>query len=202
MDLKKIKDMTPKWKYELEWRMTFYTLARFILNPIEGMKRLPTQWSWLHLFLIQVIVSASSGALHGILSGHFLYIFIGILFLPLSGLVCIGITGLIIHYSLQFLVKQTVRLRLLFTVLTFAAIPFYLLHTIAAFLSIIDLIGLAMAGLLTVVGLSQTCRIPRTFAIKLIGLLYFLFFVLWLSSHIQELEHAKSRSFFFSTPAE
>ncbi|GIL17776.1 MAG: hypothetical protein BroJett040_15270 [Oligoflexia bacterium] len=154
-------------------------LIPFIKNPMEKIRNLP-DWDWQTLILAQVLVTAISGALGGLINRSVLSILSGLIMMPILTLITTSISTLFFFYTFQIIIQKQVPYRKLFTVVFFANIPFFIFQIISGYFPPISLVGLAFTGLLLIVGFVENFQVPRKLVIRLIAALYVVFFLIWL----------------------
>lgn len=154
-------------------------LITYLRHPIREISRVP-EWEWPELLLVQVIVTAATGAATGLVDRSILGIFSGIVLTPLLTLVTIAVSSLFFYYLFQLFFERTVSFRKLATVVFLSTLPFFIFHILSGFISVINLVGLAFTAVILVVGLVENFQVPRRFVVRVIVAVYFVIFAMWL----------------------
>lgn len=170
-------------KYKEQLREIALFLPKFFRSPIEGMKQLP-HWDWLTI----ITLHAMFAAIVGLFSGMIHRTLISIIFQPFTSVLSalfIGFSGaaLFYYFILFYLNRQTDFLRL-YTMVTLATLPMIALRVLAIIGSPINLIGFAITCLLCSVGLVENFAVQRKLAIRVLGSIYFLFALVWVTGVI------------------
>ena len=184
-------------RYQAE--LTFKYLLEFFKNPIHKIASLP-DWEWLHLVAVLIMTSIVSGILAGLVSRSIYHAIFGIFILPVLSLITEFILASFFYYYFQVFEKRMVSFKRLWALVIFANIPFFLFQVVSSLLAPITLIGLAFTGLLLVVGLSENFQMDKRRAMRLIGILYFVIFLVWLWNKVElsSLDRKMSASTFTS----
>lgn len=167
-------------------------LFRFLHHPMSEIKHVP-DWPWARLLLFQIVITAVTGALNGLAEQRIFFgVFAGLFFRPVITLIMMGIATLFFYYCFQIFAEKTVAPRHLFTVVLFANIPQFLFQTIEGFVPPVALVGMAFTALLLLVGFVENFQLPRKLAVRLIAVLYAIFFALWLWNSITSSKFEKA----------
>lgn len=167
-----------------QFELTLRFLFEFLKHPVKQITLLP-EWGWSHLSAVLLGTAAISGALSGLVS-HNIYQFIfGLFFLPLISVITEFILTSFLYYYFQVFERRIVSFRLLWTLVIFANIPFFLFQVLSNLIAPITLVGFAFSGFLLVVGLSENFKLEKTKALRLIGILFFVVFSVWLWNKFQ-----------------
>jgi hypothetical protein len=75
-------------------------------------------------------------------------------------------------------------IRRLHALVTYATVPYFILHAFAGLLPLFDLIGFALAAMLLIVGMVEQFSLDRRLVLRLIGLICVVFFMVWAAVHI------------------
>jgi hypothetical protein len=159
-------------------------LLQFLRHPLTQMKHLP-DWTWKRLLLVLLVISSGTGVLAGFLEKKIiLSIIAGLILTPILTLIQITVACVFFYYLFQIFADRTVPFRQLFTVVFFAFIPQLVLNILAGYIPPISLIGMAFTAMLLSVGFVENFQLPRRLVLRLIAILYVIFFVLWIWSRI------------------
>lgn len=153
--------------------------VRYLRNPVQEIRNLP-DWSWRDLVVNQVIVTAATGALSGILKGSFLSIIQGLIVVPIITAVTITVATLFFYFVFQILAGTTLHYRRLTELIFFANIPFFIFSTVSHWFPPASLFGLAMAGFLMIVGLCENFQLQRRLVLRTVIGVYLLFLLVWI----------------------
>ncbi len=170
----------------------FNLLIKFLKNPIDEIKS-PPDWGWKKLLVTHVLITFVVGFFLTLLEMGFTsreFSMTGLVLGTTSRVILTFftamITSLFFFYSLQVFMDQKVLFRKIFTVVFFSLLPFFIFQIVRPFSSVVDLIGFGFTAFLLIVGLVENFSLEKKVAIKLIGALYALFFVVWLIGHLDE----------------
>lgn len=161
-----------------ELKQLFSYIIALVRDPVQQIKNLPhVQWKSLILFqfclCILSVVFSNLLAPYAISLPH-------MLFALLASVVALSLVSLFFYYFFLIVYNKTLEFREIFTLVLFAHIPFAIFHLAAYIFPPADLIGLAISGLLMIVGLVENFKIPRKLSIQLMVSLYSVFFVYWI----------------------
>lgn len=156
-------------------------LIWFFKNPIEHIKRLP-RWSLRNILLVHLSFSIASGAIAGFISLKFWNILFGVLAFPFISMTLTLVLSSFIYYYFQVFEKKSVDFVRLLSVVVFANFPFFIFQIASNYIPIISIIGLLFTGMLLIVGLTENFKMTKRRAIRLVGTLWFLIFLVWLSN--------------------
>lgn len=158
-------------------------LLWFFQNPVQHIKRLP-KWSLRNILLVHFIFSIISGALAGLISLKFWNILFGVLAFPFISMTLTFVLSAFIYYYFQVFEKRSIPFLSLFTLAVFANFPFFVFHVAAHYLSIISIIGLLFTGFLLIVGLVENFNMEKRRAVRLVGVMWILIFLVWVANKI------------------
>lgn len=153
-------------------------LISYVKNPIHAMRKLPN-WDWNTLLIVFTAAAATCGVIAGVVSFRISQIFVGLIFFPISACAGAMILSAFLYYTFLFLFRVEMSLRLLFTIVTLALLPFFALYTFSSLLEPLNLIGFAATGFMLIVGLSEHSHIERKKIIQLVLGLYVFYFLFW-----------------------
>ncbi|MBL7555352.1 MAG: YIP1 family protein [Bdellovibrionaceae bacterium] len=156
-------------------------LIWFFKNPIEHIKRLP-RWSLRNILLVHFLFSVVSGTIAGLISLKFWNILFGVLAFPFISMTLTLVLSSFIYYYFQVFEKKSVDFVQLLSVVVFANFPFFVFQIASNYVPIISIVGLLFTGMLLIVGLTENFKMTKRRAIRLVGTLWFLIFLVWLSN--------------------
>src|SRR5690606_25993302 len=84
------------------------------------------------------------------------------------------------YYCFFFFLRRELPMRVLFSNVIFAHLPAMVLYTLSPLVPPLILVGLAVTGILVIVGLVENLKVPKTFTIRIVGGLFLLFVVFWI----------------------
>jgi hypothetical protein len=174
-------------KYAQQLKEMPKVLYEFLKNPIHGIRHLP-DWPYEVLVITQVIVAVISGALNGIVSMSVISFVLGIIITPIVTLVMAFVTSLLLYYVFLVWLDRQLPFRKLITLVLFANIPFFIFQTVSGLVPPITLVGFGFASLLLIVGLVDNFSLPRKQVIRVVGVIYAVFLIIWIWGRIQSIE--------------
>ncbi len=158
-------------------------LIWFFKNPIEHIKRLP-KWSLRNIVLVHFFFSIVSGTLAGLISLKIWNIIFGILAFPFISMTLTLVFGSFIYYYFQVFEKRSVDFVKLLSLVVFANFPFFIFQIASDYIPPIGIVGLLFTGMLLIVGLTENFKMEKRRAIRLVGQLWFLIFLVWLFNRL------------------
>lgn len=158
-------------------------LFRFVKNPVKEIAFLPN-WSWVQIIIINVVLAIASGVLSGFIPPNFYKIVGGILISPLVSIVMNVLLSLFLYYYFQIFEYRTVSLRSLFIQTVFAGIPFFIFQAGSELVPPLSVVGFAFTSLLMVVGLVDNFQLEKKRAIRLMGAVLAVVFMVWVWNRI------------------
>ncbi len=167
--------------HKIDFKKIIDTLIEFIKNPIVQIAKIP-DWNWPSLFFVQIMIAISSGLLAGIIKLNIYRIAAGILIMPVVSTITSLLMATFFYYYLQFFENRTEDFRKIFTFVILSSIPFYIFQIISEYFAPITLIGFGFSFLLAIVGLSENFKVEKKRAYQLIGILFALVLVTWLTT--------------------
>ncbi|MNL35100.1 Yip1 domain protein [compost metagenome] len=126
----------------------------------------------------------ASGVLTGLVPPNFFRIMSGVIISPIVAIVTTGIGSLFFYYYFQVYEKRTLPLRKIFTLILFANIPFFIFQVGSEIIPPITLVGFAFTAMLMAVGLTENFQMDKRRALRLVGILFAIVFILWLANRI------------------
>lgn len=158
----------------------------YLRNPIQGIQTIP-QWDWLHLLFHILAFTALTGVISGIVQTSVLGLLHGLVIIPIITLILTVVGSLFFYFFFQVFAERTFSLRRIMTIIFFANIPFFIFQTVAEYFPPISLIGLAFTGFILVTGFTVQFGLDRRFVIRIVSLVYAMFFIVWLWSRFDAL---------------
>ena len=163
------------------------SLTNYIKNPVSEIKTLP-QWNWQSILFAQIILTAATGALAGLLSKSILSILSGIILFPILTMITLGVSSVFFYYTFQIFSEKQIPFSRLFHLVFLANIPLFIFQIISNYLPPVTLVGLLFTAFLLVVGLTENFSLNKKLVIKIISALYVLFFMVWIWSRFDASE--------------
>ncbi|MEO0335016.1 MAG: YIP1 family protein [Pseudomonadota bacterium] len=170
-------------KIKKEILETIQVLITFFRNPILGMQQLP-DWSWAKMLFLTGAFAATCGLLSGVLAAKPLAIINGFFAYPFSALIMITVFSGLFYYIFMFFYGQELSFKKIYENLVFAALPAQALSTIVHYIPPVTLLGVAVAGMLLIVGFSANFGLPRKKLIKLMSGLFLVYALVWIGNSI------------------
>jgi hypothetical protein len=167
-----------------------HELKIFLRQPIKEIRSAP-DWSWQQILIVHAFVTALTGFCSGLANRSLHSSIFGLFIMPFLTAVMITISTLFFYYVFQIFGDRVIHFRKLFTVVLLANIPFFIFQIMSGLFPPITLFGLGFSALLLIVGLIDNFQLPRKFVMKLIAGIYILFFIIYASSRINDLEWGK-----------
>lgn len=156
----------------------FSYLLALVKNPVEEIRNLP-EIHWATLVAFQFCLSLVSVVISNLLAPYAISL-INVLISLSIAMIATGLVSLFFYYFFLILYNRQLSFIKIFTLVLFANIPFAIFHLAAHFFPPSDLIGLAISGMLMIVGLVSNFQVPKKLAMQLIAGLYSIFFVYWM----------------------
>ena len=172
------------------------SLIPFLRHPMTEIKHSP-DWTWHRIFLLQILITASTGFLAALVDRKSAFSLIASLIVsPILTLLMLGISSLFFYYCFQIFASHTVSFRKLFTIVLFANIPQFIFQILNGFVPPITLVGMAFTALLLLVGFVENLKVDRKLVVRLLAALYAIFFAVWIAnlisnSHLEKNWHAE-----------
>jgi hypothetical protein len=168
--------------------------ARFLRHPMDEMKSLP-DWHWRRLLLAQLIISALSGSLAGLIAKSATAVFAGTFLSPILHISSVLVASAFFYYSFQIFLRRTESFRKIATVVFFSYVPFIIFQIVSDPVPVVTPIGFALGSYLLFVGLAYNLNLPRPWAFRLMVSLYILFFVVWALNRLENSNLDRSLNF-------
>lgn len=166
---------------KIDLRKILDTLIGFVKDPLTQISKIP-DWNWSSLFFVQIMISISSGLLAGLIKLNFYRMAAGIFIMPFVSTITSLLMATFFYYYFQFFENRTEDFRKLFTFVVLASIPFYIFQIISEYFAPITLIGLGFSFLLAIVGLCENFKLEKKRSYQLIGLLFTLVLITWITN--------------------
>jgi hypothetical protein len=176
-----MRDVTPQNKSQVNVKEIVEFLIAFVKDPVQKIKHLP-DWNWSSLFLLHIVLAIISGVLAGLLKFNFYRVAAGLFLMPIISTVAALLMAMFLYYFFQFFEGKTVEFRKLFTLVVLSSIPFYLFQVLSEYLSFISIVGFGMTSVLGVVGLCENFDLHRKRAYVVVGSLFVLVLMTWISN--------------------
>lgn len=154
-------------------------LISFLKHPRDEISKLP-DWSWTELLLVHVLITATTGALSGLVSKSFLSLISGIILSPILTLITLSISALFFYYFFQIFARVTLPFRKLMTLILLANLPFFIFQIVAVLVPPMILVGLAFTAVLLVIGLIANFSLDKKLVVQTMMGIYALLFVVWI----------------------
>ncbi|WP_413581204.1 Yip1 family protein [Bdellovibrio sp. HCB288] len=179
------RDVTPNQSPHLQTaKEVFNYIIDYLRHPIQKIKNLP-DWKWSSLLITLAVVSIISGVISGLIPPNIYRIGAGIIFAPFVALVMTWLGAVFIYYYFQVFEKRTCSLRLIFTLILFANIPFFIFQAGSELIPPLTLVGFAFTTLLMAVGLTENFQMEKRRSLRLVTILFAIVFFLWLYNRIE-----------------
>ncbi|MGE3973846.1 MAG: hypothetical protein AB7F59_04895 [Bdellovibrionales bacterium] len=161
-----------------------FFLKAFVRQPFISIRKLPN-WDFETSILLVAYCSIASAILTGLFMKGFLALISSIILVPLMTLIGLGLATAFFHYAFIFLYDRSIDWKKVFQVLAVALIPFMILRVLGHWLGPIVMIAFAITCVLLIVGFVDNFYLPKRGIIKLMGLIFSLFFCQWVYSTIK-----------------
>ncbi len=178
-----MRDVSPPAKTTIDFKALIHFLIDFGKHPLQKISHLP-DWNWSSLFAVHIFLSIVSGVLAGLLKFNFYRVAAGLFIMPIVSTVSVLTMSLFLYYYFQFFESRTENFRKIFTLVVLSSIPFYLFQIMSEYFSAITLVGFAFASLLSVVGLCDNFGVERKRAYKVVGIVFLLVILTWVTSKL------------------
>lgn len=165
-------------------------ILRFLREPWTRINNLPN-WSWTQNVLVAVVFTGVTGTIGGVFESA-LAVLGGFFVVPLTSLVTISISTLLLFYFIRFFTERQISFKRLWQLVFFANVPLFVFQIIAPLFPLISLIGLAATAYLLYLALTETYKIDALLAKKVLGGLYAVFAVVWLWGHLDSVRLEKT----------
>ncbi len=156
-------------------------LMAFLPKPLDFMRR-EFQLTWPAVFVLTAACAAVSGVVSGLISRRFYDVLTGLFLFPLTSIVSSLVFGFFVYYFFSLFRSTFLDFRRLMSVVVVSFVPYFLFHSISAYLPPIDLLGFAFAGVLLIVGLVEQFGLERRVCSRLVAGLGAVFFIAWATS--------------------
>ena len=157
-------DNTPEREYDwnqlrLSLQHAVRMLPHFLKNPIDGMRQLP-DWDWPTLLILEAAMAALFGCLKDIVAHHYLGAIVSIFVFPVVALSVTAVLAGFFFYTFMFFFKRHAQFRRIFTILLYGSIPVFAIYVLVPIVDLIQLVGVAAAGALVMVGFISNFDLP------------------------------------------
>lgn len=174
-------------------------IVEFLKNPIQRISHLP-EWSWKKTIFLNAGLSVFAGVLNGLIGTNHYQIAFGILFLPVITFMMTHVLAGFFYYYFQVFEKRTVDFLSLLKMIFMSNIPFLIVHTLTSVLPPLTFVGLAFAGMILVVGLTDYFRLEKKRAVKLVVVLYAMVLLVWIWDRLDTRRLGRSISTSLESP--
>lgn len=159
-------------------RQIFLYLKNFLKNPLQEISYLPN-WPWIVVLYVQVGLSMISGAIAGLITFNNWKVLQGVFLFPIVSTIIGLVLSSFFYYYFQVFEKKTVSYLKLTTLVFISYAPFYIFYIPSDYFAVSSLFGMAFTGMLLVVGLHSNFGLEKRRAIRMVGILFLLVFILW-----------------------
>jgi hypothetical protein len=178
-----MRDVSPYQKPSVDFKALIEYLIEFVKHPMQKISHLP-DWNWASLFVVHIILAVVSGVLAGLIKFNFYRVAAGLFLMPIVSTIAALMMSLFLYYYFQFFENKTENFRKIFTLVILSSVPFYIFQIFSEYLAVISLVGFAFSSLLSIVGLCDNFRIEKNRAYKVVGVIFGLVLVAWITNHI------------------
>lgn len=180
--MKSMRDVTPVGN-ALELKNLFQYLFEFVKNPVQKIKTLP-DWNWPTVFATQLTIAIVSGLLSSLFKLDFNFWFIAktIFLMPIITTLMAFLLTFFIFYYFQFFENRTEGFRKILILVILASIPFFIFQIASVYFAPITLIGFGFTSLLAIVGLTENFNVERNRAYVIVGILFLIVLVTWVTN--------------------
>lgn len=178
-----MRDVSPNSANAVDFKALIRFLIEFIKQPLQKISNLP-DWNWSSLFVVHILLAIVSGVLAGLLKFNFYRVAAGLFLMPIVSTVAALLLSLFIYYYFQFFENRTENFKRIMTLIVLSSIPFYLFQIISEYFSPISLVGFAFTSLLGIVGLCDNFRVEKKRAYKIVGSIFTLVVIAWITNKI------------------
>jgi hypothetical protein len=154
-------------------------LFHFLKNPILNIKTAPN-WGYKTSLFVLMMVAALSGALYGIITRRGYDLLAGLILMPLTAPIVLGVGSLFFYYSFQIIFNQTVDFKKLLSIIVLANLPFFIFQTVSHYIPPITLVGHGFTSFLLIVGFSENFHLPKKRVMQLVGAIYSVIVLVWI----------------------
>ncbi len=166
---------------KIDFKNLIEFLIAFVKNPIEHIAKIP-DWNWASIFFVQIMIALCSGVLAGLIKLNIYRMAAGVFIMPFVSTITSLLMATFFYYYLQFFENRTENFRKLFTFVILSSIPFYVFQIVSEYFAPITLIGFGFSFLLAIVGLNENFKVEKKRCYQLIGLLFVLVLVTWITN--------------------
>lgn len=171
-------------KIPKEYSRILLYLFSFIKNPIKEIKQV-SDFSLVHIIIVQAILSMMSGALSGIVDHSIINFFLGLILFPIVTILVSITATAFFYYFYLFGIGQKIDYEKAYTVIFLTTLPILFFHVVSSVIPPIDLIGYLMAAFLLIVGLVENFLVPRKLTTRLVFSIFFILVILWIVQLLQ-----------------
>lgn len=181
-----MRDVTDSAQKEIfdKIKETVLFLVHFLRNPFREINFIP-DWSLRRILFTQSALALTSGVLAGLIPPNFYRIAAGLFVAPIVSLVMALLMTLFLYYFFQIFEAKTVSIRKLLTLIVLSNTPFFIFEIGSELLPPLTLIGFGMTAALMVVGLTENFQLDKKKALKVIGVILAIVFMIWIWNRIE-----------------
>ena len=169
--------------FQSRTKEVLHFLMEYFKNPIIGIRKTP-EWDWPTVIIVQGALSSFCGLLSGIVAQSVSGALLGFIFFPITAIITHFVVSGFFYYTFLFFYNTQVAFRQLYIVTVLANLPFIVLTILSPLLRPITLVGLAVTGLLLLVGFVENFRLPKRSLARFLLILYALYVVMWVVSTV------------------
>ena len=167
--------------FQSRTKEVLHFLLEYFKNPIIGIRQTP-EWDWPTVIIVQGALSSICGLLSGVVAQSVSGALLGFLFFPITSVVTHFVVSGFFYYTFLFFYKNQVAFRQLYIVTVLANLPFIVLTILSPLLRPVTLVGLAVTGLLLLVGFVENFQLPKRSLARFLLVLYAIYVIMWVVS--------------------
>jgi hypothetical protein len=173
-----MRDVSPA--HDNIFREIFHYVSQFVRHPLKEIAHLPN-WNWPRILIMQITLSVISGMGSALVMRDFSTwkLAQGIFVFPFVATIIGIIFASFFYYYFQVFEKRTVSFLKLVTMVFLANTVFYVFHIPSGYFAFSDILGMAFTSMLLTIGLTENFEMAKRRALRLIGVLFVLIFVIW-----------------------
>lgn len=179
-----MKEVNPEYQNKtVDVKAIIQYLIEFLKHPVSKISQIP-DWNLPSLFVIQISIAVLSGVIAGLIKLNIYRIANGLILMPIVSTISSLLLSTFLYYYFQFFENRTENFKKIFSLVIVASIPFYLFQVISEYFSPVTLVGFLFTSTLLVVGLNESFRMERQRTFKVVGFLFFIVFITWISNKL------------------
>ncbi len=161
-------------------RSVFHYLKAFAKSPIQTIKETPKDWDWVTTLAVQFSIAGPIGFLSGLFEGSTLGMIFNIFIHPIFIILLSLLISLFSKIVIRFLYQLEFQLLDIYRVVALATLPWAVIKILAPLNIPIGIVGMLIACVLISVGYVENFRLPRKGILKLMSIVFGLFFISWM----------------------